>query len=92
MTSYIGVEADLTELADRLRAAAEALKRSYADHTLSSEERAALQGGERYCSRASKRLAHRSFLGLASGTRPYPPMLLISANTHTAIRVAFMAR
>ena len=41
-SSSVGVESDLTELADRLRTAADALKHSYADHTLSSEERAAL--------------------------------------------------
>ena len=33
---------DLTELADRLRTAAEALKQSSADHTLSAKEKAAL--------------------------------------------------
>ncbi len=42
MTSSIGFRADLTELADRLRTAAEALKHPSGDHTLSSQERAAL--------------------------------------------------
>jgi len=42
MTSTVKVRTDLTELADRLRTAAEALKHPSADHTLSSEEKAAL--------------------------------------------------
>lgn len=42
MTSTVEVRRDLTELADRLRTAAEALKHPTADHALSSEERAAL--------------------------------------------------
>ena len=42
MTSTVGVRTDLTELADRLRTAAQALKHPSAHHTLSSEKRAAL--------------------------------------------------
>ena len=38
----VKVRTDLTELAHRLRTAAEALKHPSADHTLSSEEKAAL--------------------------------------------------
>ncbi len=42
MSYTVEVKTDLTELADRLRTAAEALKHPSADHTFSSEERAAL--------------------------------------------------
>ena len=42
MTSTVKVRTDLIELAHRLRTAAEALKHPPSDHTLSSEERAAL--------------------------------------------------
>ena len=42
MSSTVEVRTDLTELADRLRTAAQALKHPSADHILSSEERAAL--------------------------------------------------
>jgi hypothetical protein len=42
MTSTVEVKTDLTELAHRLRTAAQALKHPPSDHTFSSEERAAL--------------------------------------------------
>ena len=42
MSSIVEVRTDLTELADRLRTAAQALMHPSADHILSSEERAAL--------------------------------------------------
>ena len=42
MTSTVEVRTDLIELTHRLRTAAEALKHPASDHTLSSEERAAL--------------------------------------------------
>ena len=42
MTSTSEVRTDLTELAHRLRAAAQALKHPSSGHTLSAEERAAL--------------------------------------------------
>ncbi len=41
-SSSAGDRSDLTELADRLRTAAEALQHPSADHTLSPEDRAAL--------------------------------------------------
>ena len=42
MTATVEVRTDLTELAHRLRTAAQALKHPSSHHTLSSEERAAL--------------------------------------------------
>ena len=42
MTATVEVRTDLTELAHRLRAAAQVLKHPPSDHTLSAEERATL--------------------------------------------------